>query len=144
MVVWFANSASHHWCCEFESRSGRGVQHYVIKFVSDLSVAFSGSFGFLHHWNWPPRCNWDIVESGVKHYQANKQIYFLSCFWRLISFLLWYVSISYNKQHLYKYHTIYLNRHKREQSNNIHCTWQWEDINQHRRCYWMVSNYSVI
>ena len=23
-------------CCEFESRSGRGVQHYVIKFVSDL------------------------------------------------------------------------------------------------------------
>ena len=22
--------------CEFESRSGRGVQHYVIKFVSDL------------------------------------------------------------------------------------------------------------
>jgi len=23
-------------CCEFESRSGRGVQHYVIKYVSDL------------------------------------------------------------------------------------------------------------
>jgi len=31
-----AISAYHHWCCEFESRSGRGVQHYVIKFVSDL------------------------------------------------------------------------------------------------------------
>ena len=31
-----AISADHHWCCEFESRSGRGVQHYVIKFVSDL------------------------------------------------------------------------------------------------------------
>ena len=29
-------SAYHHWCCEFESRSGRGVQHYVIIFVSDL------------------------------------------------------------------------------------------------------------
>jgi hypothetical protein len=29
-------SAYHHWCCEFESRSGRGVQHYVIKFVNDL------------------------------------------------------------------------------------------------------------
>jgi len=27
---------NHHWCCEFESRSGRGVQHYVIKFVNDL------------------------------------------------------------------------------------------------------------
>jgi hypothetical protein len=24
------------WCCEFESRSGRGVQHYVIKIVSDV------------------------------------------------------------------------------------------------------------
>jgi hypothetical protein len=40
MVNWFtttyAISGYHHWCCEFESRSGRGVQHYVIKFVSDL------------------------------------------------------------------------------------------------------------
>ena len=32
----------HHWCCEFESRSGQGVQHYVIKFVSDLRQV--GSF----------------------------------------------------------------------------------------------------
>ena len=31
-----AISAYYHWCCEFESRSGRGVQNYVIKFVSDL------------------------------------------------------------------------------------------------------------
>jgi hypothetical protein len=29
-------SAYHHWCCEFESRSGWGVQYYVIKFVSEL------------------------------------------------------------------------------------------------------------
>ena len=40
MVVGFttiyAISAYHHCCCEFESRSGRGLQHYVIKFVSDL------------------------------------------------------------------------------------------------------------
>jgi hypothetical protein len=40
MVVGFATtyaiSAYHHWCCEFESRSGRGVKHYMIKFVSDL------------------------------------------------------------------------------------------------------------
>jgi len=45
MVVGFtttyAISSYHHWCCEFESRSGRGVQHYVIKF--DRSVVFSGS-----------------------------------------------------------------------------------------------------
>jgi hypothetical protein len=40
MVVGFTStyavSAYRHWCGEFESRSGRGVQHYVIKFVSDL------------------------------------------------------------------------------------------------------------
>jgi hypothetical protein len=40
MVVGFtttyAISAYHHWCREFESQSGGGVQHYVIKFVSDL------------------------------------------------------------------------------------------------------------
>ena len=40
MVVWFtttyAISTYHHWCYEFESWSGRGVQHYVIKFVSYL------------------------------------------------------------------------------------------------------------
>jgi len=32
----YAISVYHHWCCEFEYRSGWGVQHYVIKFVSDL------------------------------------------------------------------------------------------------------------
>jgi hypothetical protein len=40
MVIVFtttdAISTYHYWCCEFESRSGRGVQHYVIKFVTDL------------------------------------------------------------------------------------------------------------
>ena len=40
MVVGFttiyAIGAYHYWCCEFESWSGRGVQHYVIKFGSDL------------------------------------------------------------------------------------------------------------
>ena len=30
------SAAYHHWCFEFESRSGGGVQHYVLKFVSDL------------------------------------------------------------------------------------------------------------
>jgi hypothetical protein len=32
----YAISAYHHWSCEFEFRSGRGVQYYVIKFVNDL------------------------------------------------------------------------------------------------------------
>jgi len=43
MVVGFtttyAISDYHHWCCKLESRSGRGIQHYVIKFVSDLRQA---------------------------------------------------------------------------------------------------------
>jgi len=40
MVVGFTTTyaicAYHHWCCEFESRSGRGAQYHVINFVSDL------------------------------------------------------------------------------------------------------------
>jgi len=42
MVVGFtttyAISAYHHWSCEFESGSGDVylIQHYVMKFVSDL------------------------------------------------------------------------------------------------------------
>jgi len=31
-----AINAYHHWYCEFEIRSGRGVQHYVINLVRDL------------------------------------------------------------------------------------------------------------
>jgi hypothetical protein len=54
MVVGFtttyAISAYHHQCCEFESRSGRGVQHYVIKFVSDLRQVG----GFLRVHRLPP------------------------------------------------------------------------------------------
>jgi len=28
-TITYAICVYHHWCCEFESRSGRGVQHYV-------------------------------------------------------------------------------------------------------------------
>jgi len=41
---------AHHWCCEFESRSGRGVQHDVIKFVRDLRQVS----GFLRVLRFPP------------------------------------------------------------------------------------------
>jgi len=27
---YLCNQCLSHWCCEFKSRSGRGVQHYVI------------------------------------------------------------------------------------------------------------------
>ena len=43
------------------------IQHSVIKFVSHL-LHLSG---FLHQENWPPRYNWNIVESGVKHNSPN-------------------------------------------------------------------------
>ena len=53
MVVGFtttyAISAYHHWCCEFESRSGWDV-HYVIKIVSDLRQIG----GFLRVLRFPP------------------------------------------------------------------------------------------
>jgi hypothetical protein len=37
-------------CCEIKSRSGRGVQHYVIKFVSNLRQVS----GFLRVLRFPP------------------------------------------------------------------------------------------
>ena len=64
-------SAYHHWRCEFESRSVDvySIQHYVIKFVRALRqvVGFLRILRFPPPINWPPRYNWNIVESGVKH-----------------------------------------------------------------------------
>ena len=53
MVVGFAIGAYHHLCCEFEPRLLRGVQHYVIKLVSDVwrIDVFSMHSGFLHQIN---------------------------------------------------------------------------------------------
>ena len=76
MVVGFtttyAITAYHHWCCEFESRSVRGVQHYVIKCVNDLWQVC----GLLRVFRLPPlievtpRYNCNIGKSGVKHPQT--------------------------------------------------------------------------
>jgi hypothetical protein len=35
-TIIYAIGAYHNWCCGFYSRSWWGVQHYVIKFVSDI------------------------------------------------------------------------------------------------------------
>jgi hypothetical protein len=51
----YAISAYHHWCCQLESRSGRGVQHHAIKFVSDLRKV-GGFLGFLR---FPPSIKTD-------------------------------------------------------------------------------------
>ena len=54
MVVGFTTTyaigAFHHWFCEFQSQSRWGVQHYVIKFVSDLLQVG----GFLWVLRFPP------------------------------------------------------------------------------------------
>ena len=72
MVVKFtttcAISAYHHWYCEFESSSGRGVQHYVIQFVSDLWQVG----GFLR-FPLPIKLTATKVESDVEQHQANKK-----------------------------------------------------------------------
>jgi hypothetical protein len=46
------------------------IQHYVIKFVSDFRQVgdFLRYSGYFHQKNWPPRYNWNIVESGVKQH----------------------------------------------------------------------------
>jgi hypothetical protein len=68
----YAIGAYHHWCCEFEIRSWSGVQHYVIKFVGDLRQVgvFLRVVWFPPPKNRPPRYNWNIVGSGIKHHKA--------------------------------------------------------------------------
>ena len=46
----YAINAYNHWCCGFESRSGWGEQHFVIKFASDLRQVS----GFLRVLRFPP------------------------------------------------------------------------------------------
>ena len=80
MVVGFTTSyiigVHHHYCCEFESRSWRGAQHYVMKFLSDLRQVggFLCALRFPPLINWPPRYNWNNVESGVKHHKTKQPI----------------------------------------------------------------------
>ena len=50
------------------------IQHYVTKFVSKLRQVggFSLVLWFPPPINWPPRYNWNIVESGVKHHKPSQ------------------------------------------------------------------------
>jgi hypothetical protein len=81
MVVGFSTTYAinaYHHQREFESRSGEvySIQHYVIKFISELQKVS----GFLRVLRLPPpielttRYNWNIVESGVKHHNPNPTI----------------------------------------------------------------------
>jgi hypothetical protein len=69
----YAISAYHHLCYEFESRSGWGVQHYVIKIVIDLRQVS----GFLRVLRFPPPIKLTAtiyVDSGIKQHQTNKHV----------------------------------------------------------------------
>jgi hypothetical protein len=61
LVSIYAISAYHHWCCEFESRSGWGVQHYVEMFGIDLRQIS----GFLHVLRFPPLRGMHIIHSNM-------------------------------------------------------------------------------
>ena len=63
---------------------------YMIKFISDLQqvVIFSWYSGFLHQWNWPPRYNWNIVESDMKRHSPIMWTYTMSSLHSVICFFL--------------------------------------------------------
>ena len=52
------------------------IQLYVIKIVNYLRRVggFRRVLQFLHQQIWPPRYNWNIIESGVKHHNPNHVI----------------------------------------------------------------------
>jgi hypothetical protein len=71
----YAISAYQHWCCEFKSRSSEvySIQHYMIKFVSDLrqvggflrGLRFPPPIKLTSTICWLPQYNWTIVQSGL-------------------------------------------------------------------------------
>ena len=52
------------------------IQHYAIKFVSDLGQVggFLWALRLPPPINWPPRYNWNIAGSGVKHHNPPQKI----------------------------------------------------------------------
>jgi hypothetical protein len=74
---WEGPSCRHRMVIGFTTiyaRGGYSIQHFVIKFVSDLRHV--GGFlyvysGFLRQQYWPPLYNWNTVERGVKHRYPN-------------------------------------------------------------------------
>jgi hypothetical protein len=47
---------------------------FPLDFRTGRVVVFPGYCGFLQHSNWPPRYNWNIVTSGVKHQKRKPTI----------------------------------------------------------------------
>jgi hypothetical protein len=59
----------------------------------DRSMVFSGSSGFLHQQNWPPRYSWYIVERGVQHHQAKNQTHICVSCTLIQCFLVYILSV---------------------------------------------------
>jgi hypothetical protein len=78
-------SVYHHWCCEFKSRSGQGVQQYVIQFVNDLRQVsgflwdIQNKFGKLEQKGSPMQMWLFIIESGVKSHYVIDQSLIIIC-----------------------------------------------------------------
>jgi hypothetical protein len=49
---------------------------------------FSGSSGFIHLQNWPPRYNWNIVESDIKHHKSFMMTVYLLLKYSMCYFLV--------------------------------------------------------
>ena len=84
IVVRFATTCAisvyHHWSCEFESRSWRGVFNTTLcdKVCQWLAAGWWFSPGTLvssKKKNWRPQYNKNIVESGIKHNNPNPMVH---------------------------------------------------------------------
>ena len=71
----------------------------------DGSVVFSGYSGFLHQFNWPPQYNWNMVESGINHFNPNSNPYWhiiemkTHFPWKLNKTFMMYMYIEWKLRH---------------------------------------------
>ena len=80
----------------FWRRNVLDAKYYVIMFVSDLQQVgwFSGYSGVLHQYNWPPRYNRNIVESGVKYHTYWPSFDYEHIWWRLLQKRVVYIKLD--------------------------------------------------
>jgi hypothetical protein len=86
------------FCHSTASNPTQTIQHYVIKFGSDIQQVggFSGYSGFLPQLNWPPRYSWNIVESGVIHHKPNHSTAILNMYFGIMRKTRWWTVMVNN------------------------------------------------
>ena len=79
--LWSYGSWIYIYLCNRPNTTNVGeaysIQHFVIKchwFAVGQCFFFFMYTGFLHQEIWPPRYNWNIVESGVNHHKGERNI----------------------------------------------------------------------